>query len=65
MNELLIKGTIDTLYIVSMSTLFALFGGLPIGVLLVIWKKDGIAPFILTKNMRRLPASNAVFVTDI
>jgi len=46
MTELLIKGTFDTLYIVSMSTLFALLGGLPIGVLLTVWKKDGIAPFV-------------------
>lgn len=46
MTELLIKGTFDTMYIVSMSTLFALVGGLPIGVLLTVWKKDGIAPFV-------------------
>ena len=46
MTELLIQGTFDTLYIVSMSTLFALVGGLPIGVLLTVWKKDGIAPFV-------------------
>ena len=41
MTNLLIKGTFDTLYIVSMSTLFALIGGLPIGVLLTVWKNDG------------------------
>ncbi|MBV1709278.1 MAG: ABC transporter permease [Erysipelothrix sp.] len=51
MTNLLIKGTIDTLYIVSMSTLFALIGGLPIGVLLTVWKNDGIAPFVYGEKL--------------
>ncbi len=46
MTQLLIKGSLDTIYIVSMSTLFAIIGGLPLGVLLTIWKKDGIVPFV-------------------
>ncbi len=45
MTNLLIKGTLDTLTIVSMSTLFAMLGGLPLGILLTVWKKDGISPF--------------------
>jgi D-methionine transport system permease protein len=45
MTNLLIKGTLDTLTIVSMSTLFSMVGGLPLGILLTVWKKDGIAPF--------------------
>lgn len=46
MTNLLIKGTLDTLTIVSISTLFSMVGGLPLGILLTVWKKDGIAPFV-------------------
>jgi D-methionine transport system permease protein len=45
MSELLLKGTWDTIVIVGVSTFFAIVGGLPIGILLTIWKKDGILPF--------------------
>lgn len=47
MTQLLLDGTVDTLKIVLLSTLFASVGGLPLGILLTIWKKDGIAPFVL------------------
>jgi D-methionine transport system permease protein len=36
MQELLIKATIDTVYMVAVSTLFAVIGGLPLGILLVV-----------------------------
>lgn len=45
MSELLLKGTWDTIVIVGVSTFFSILGGLPIGILLTIWKRDGIMPF--------------------
>lgn len=45
MSELLLKGTWDTIVIVGVSTFLSILGGLPIGILLTIWKKDGILPF--------------------
>lgn len=36
MQELLIKATLDTVYMVTVSTLFAVIGGLPLGILLVV-----------------------------
>lgn len=43
MVDLLLKGTIDTLYMTLVSTLFAYLFGLPMGVLLSITAKGGIA----------------------
>ncbi len=51
MTDLLIKGSIDTVYIVTMSTFFSILGGLPLGILLTIWKKDGIVPFVLGERI--------------
>lgn len=51
MTQLLIEGTVDTLKIVTLSTLFASLGGLPLGILLTIWKKDGIAPFVIGEKI--------------
>lgn len=42
--DLLIQSTLETLYMVSLSTLFALSLGFPLGILLVITKKDNILP---------------------
>lgn len=41
---LLLQGTQDTLYMTFWSTLFAYIIGLPLGILLVITKKNGIIP---------------------
>ena len=51
MKELLWTGTLDTLKIVLTSTFFASLGGLPLGILLTIWKKDNIAPFPLGEKI--------------
>ncbi len=51
MTDLLIKGLLDTLTIVFMSTLFSFIGGFPLGVLLVIWKKEGIAPWVIGEKI--------------
>ena len=51
MSDLLISGTIDTLKIVVFSTFFASVGGLPLGILLTIWKKDGILPFVIGEKI--------------
>lgn len=42
MEPLLTQGTIDTLYMVGWSTLIALLGGLPLGVLLVLTDRGGL-----------------------
>ncbi|MEM1484630.1 methionine ABC transporter permease [Oscillospiraceae bacterium PP1C4] len=42
MTELLLKGTVDTLYMTLASTLFAYVLGLPMGILLSITNKGGI-----------------------
>lgn len=44
MKELLIKSTLETLYMVSLSTIFSLLIGFPLGLLLVITERDGIWP---------------------
>lgn len=38
------KGTLDTLYMVGVSTLFTVIFGLPLGVLLVVTDRKGLAP---------------------
>jgi D-methionine transport system permease protein len=40
----LIKGTLDTLYMVGISTLFTIVLGLPLGVLLVVTDSRGLSP---------------------
>jgi D-methionine transport system permease protein len=40
----LISGTLDTLYMVLVSTLFTILFGLPLGVLLVVTEEHGLAP---------------------
>lgn len=42
MQPLLTQGTVDTLYMVGWSTLFAMLGGLPLGVLLVLTDRGGL-----------------------
>lgn len=41
---LLGQGTLDTLYMVAVATLFTVLFGLPLGILLVITDKDGLSP---------------------
>jgi D-methionine transport system permease protein len=41
---LLGQGTLDTLYMVSVATVFTVLLGLPLGILLVITDKDGLSP---------------------
>lgn len=52
----LLKGTLDTLYMVGSSTIFTLLFGLPLGILLVITDNDNLSPF---------PAVNRVLGTII
>lgn len=52
----LLKGTLDTLYMVGSSTIFTLIFGLPLGILLVITDNDNLSPF---------PALNKVLGTVI
>lgn len=42
MQPLLLQGSVDTLYMVGWSTLFAVLGGLPIGLLLVLTDRGGM-----------------------
>ncbi|MDT0442834.1 methionine ABC transporter permease [Streptomyces johnsoniae] len=50
MRPLLEQGTIDTLYMVGWSTFYAILGGLPIGVLLVLTDRGGpLANVIVNK----------------
>ena len=51
-GELFLQGTLDTLFMTFVATLFAYIIGLPLGVLLTITKKGSIAP---------APTFNAVF----
>lgn len=44
MTSLFLDATIETLYMISFSTLFSLLMGFPLGLLLVITEKDGIWP---------------------
>jgi len=48
---LLLSGTLETLYMVALATLFTVLIGLPVGVLLFISRRDGVIP---------LPRLNAV-----
>jgi len=41
---LLVSGTLDTLYMVALASLFTLIIGLPLGVLLFITRRDGVLP---------------------
>nr|WP_280634131.1 methionine ABC transporter permease [Aeromonas taiwanensis] len=42
--DLMYQGTVDTLYMVGVAALFTLLLGLPIGVLLVVTRKEGVLP---------------------
>lgn len=44
MKDLFLEGTIETLYMVSLSTFFSLLMGFPLGLLLVLTEKGGIWP---------------------
>lgn len=54
-NETLIKmigtGILETLYMVFASSFVAYIIGLPLGILLVVTDKDGIAPFVLVNKI--------------
>lgn len=43
-NELMLSGTLETLYMVGMSLLFAIIGGIPLGVLTTITRPEHILP---------------------
>jgi D-methionine transport system permease protein len=45
------KGILETLYMTFFSSLIAYVIGLPLGVLLVVTDKDGIAPFVLLNRI--------------
>nr|WP_282598316.1 methionine ABC transporter permease [Aeromonas sp. SrichE-2G] len=42
--DLMYQGTVETLYMVGVAALFTLLLGLPIGVLLVVTRKEGVLP---------------------
>lgn len=44
--DILLKGTGETLYMVTLSTIIALIIGIPIGVLLVVTDKGGVIPLL-------------------
>lgn len=44
--DILLKGTGETLYMVTLSTIIALIIGIPIGVLLVVTDKGGVVPLL-------------------
>ena len=50
---LLVDGTLDTLYMVALASLFTVLIGLPLGVLLFISRKNGLVP---------MPRINALWV---
>ena len=56
MSQLLLRGTLDTLYMTLASTLIAYLIGIPLGVILVVTRKDGICP---------APKTNAVLGTIV
>ena len=56
MSQLLLEGTLDTLYMTLASTLIAYLIGIPLGVILVVTRKDGIGP---------APKTNAVLGTIV
>lgn len=51
MSQLLISGTLDTIYMILIATLFSVLGGIPLGILLTIWKADGIVPFAIGEKI--------------
>ena len=44
MIDMLVQGTVDTLYMTLLSTLFGYILGLPVGIILTVTDKDGIRP---------------------
>ena len=56
MSQLLLQGTLDTLYMTLASTLIAYLIGIPLGVILVVTRKGGICP---------APKTNAVLGTIV
>lgn len=44
------KGILETLYMTFLSSLFAYVIGLPLGIMLVVTDKDGIAPFVIVNK---------------
>lgn len=56
MSQLLLEGTLDTLYMTLASTLIAYLIGIPLGVILVVTRKDSICP---------APKTNAVLGTIV
>lgn len=51
MIPLLLEGTVETLYMTFISSLLAYLVGIPLGVLLVITRKDGIKPLPLINSI--------------
>lgn len=56
LSQLLLQGTLDTLYMTLVSTAVAYLIGIPLGVILVITRKDGICP---------APKTNAILGTIV
>lgn len=48
---LLLEGSLDTLYMVSLAALFTVLIGLPLGVLLFLTRRDGVLPAPLFKQV--------------
>lgn len=49
--ELLANGTLETLYMTLVSTLFAYVIGIPLGILLVMTRKDGLRPNVVINTV--------------
>jgi D-methionine transport system permease protein len=49
--KMILKGIVDSLYMIGASSLVAYIIGLPLGILLVVTDKDGIAPFVLLNKI--------------
>jgi len=49
--NMLIQGTVDTLYMTFISTIFAYLFSFPIGVALVVTKKDGLYPLVFLNRL--------------
>ena len=56
LSQLLLEGTLDTLYMTLVSTVIAYLIGIPLGVILVMTRRDGICP---------APKTNAVLGTIV
>ena len=56
LSQLLLQGTLDTLYMTLVSTAIAYLIGIPLGVILVITRREGICP---------APKTNAVLGTIV